>query len=46
VDICAQIDTVPYPLSTPQDLAGTVSQVEALDRRIVAREADVRDRPG
>ncbi len=46
VDICAQIDTVPYPLSTPEDLAGTVSQVEALDRRIVAREADVRDEAG
>ncbi|SDG04942.1 mycofactocin-coupled SDR family oxidoreductase [Pseudonocardia oroxyli] len=43
VDVCAQIDGVPYPMSTPEDLAETVKSVEALDRRIVAREADVRD---
>ncbi len=43
VDICAQIDTVPYPMSTPEDLAETVKEVEALDRRIVARQADTRD---
>ncbi|MGQ0576542.1 MAG: mycofactocin-coupled SDR family oxidoreductase [Pseudonocardia sp.] len=43
VDICRQIDTVPYPLSTPEDLAETVRQVEAHGRRIVAAEADVRD---
>jgi SDR family mycofactocin-dependent oxidoreductase len=43
VDICKQIDTVPYPLSTPEDLEQTVKEVEALGRRIVATEADVRD---
>jgi len=43
VDLVQQIDTVPYPMATPDDLAETVRQVEALDRRIVAREADVRD---
>jgi (+)-trans-carveol dehydrogenase len=43
VDLCRQIDSVPYPMSTPDDLAETVKQVEALDRRIVASEADVRD---
>jgi SDR family mycofactocin-dependent oxidoreductase len=43
VDICAQIDSVGYPLATPDDLAETVRQVEALDRRIVASQADVRD---
>jgi SDR family mycofactocin-dependent oxidoreductase len=43
VDICQQIDTVPYPMSTPDDLAETVKQVEALDRRIYAAQADVRD---
>ncbi len=32
-----------YPLATAQDLAETARQVEALDRRIVAQEADVRD---
>ena len=30
-------------MSTPQDLAQTVKEVEALDRRIVASQADVRD---
>ena len=43
VDICAQIATVPYPMSTPDDLEQTVKEVESLDRRIVAVEADVRD---
>jgi SDR family mycofactocin-dependent oxidoreductase len=46
VDICAQIDTVSYPMSTADDLAETVKEVEALDRRIVARQADVRDEAG
>ncbi len=43
-DICEQLDTVPYPMAAPDDLKETVRQVEDLDRRIVAREADVRDR--
>lgn len=43
VDICGQVDTVHYPMATPEDLAQTVKDVEALDRRIVAIEADVRD---
>jgi SDR family mycofactocin-dependent oxidoreductase len=43
VDICEQLDTVPYPMATPDDLDETVSQVEALDRRIVSAVADVRD---
>jgi SDR family mycofactocin-dependent oxidoreductase len=43
VDICRQIDSVAYPLATPADLARTVAEVEALGRRIVAAEADVRD---
>src|SRR5712675_416376 len=42
-DILKQIDSVGYPMSTPDDLAETVRQVEALDRRIVATQADVRD---
>jgi SDR family mycofactocin-dependent oxidoreductase len=44
VDICRQIASVSYPMSTSEDLAQTVKEVEALDRRIVATEADVRDR--
>jgi len=45
VDICADIDTVTpyYRLATAEELAETVRAVEALDRRIVARRADVRD---
>jgi NAD(P)-dependent dehydrogenase (short-subunit alcohol dehydrogenase family) len=43
VDITGQIGTVPYAMSTPDDLQETVRQIEALDRRIVAKQADVRD---
>jgi SDR family mycofactocin-dependent oxidoreductase len=44
VDICAPIASVSmYPPATEEDLAETVRQVEALDRRIVATKADVRD---
>ncbi len=43
VDLCEQVESVPYPMSTPEDLAQTVKEVEALDRRIVATQADVRD---
>ncbi|MGY1620753.1 mycofactocin-coupled SDR family oxidoreductase [Geodermatophilus sp. SYSU D00965] len=46
VDVCKQVETVPYPTATPDDLAETVRQVEALDRRIVATEVDVRDLAG
>lgn len=44
VDICAQIESNPYPLSTPEDLAETEREVKELGRRIVARQADVRER--
>jgi NAD(P)-dependent dehydrogenase (short-subunit alcohol dehydrogenase family) len=45
VDICAGIKSVTaYPPATPADLDETVAQVRALDRRIVARHADVRER--
>jgi (+)-trans-carveol dehydrogenase len=43
VDLVAQVDSVPYAMSTPGDLAETVKEIEALDRRVVATEADVRD---
>jgi SDR family mycofactocin-dependent oxidoreductase len=43
VDICAQAKSVPYPLATPEDLAQTVNEVQALGRRIIATQADVRD---
>ena len=45
VDLCAGIDTVvgKYPPATREDLDQTVAEVEKLDRRVVARVADVRD---
>ncbi|MGA5465163.1 mycofactocin-coupled SDR family oxidoreductase [Mycobacterium sp. NPDC050041] len=44
VDICDQIASVPYPLATADDLAATVKLVEDTGARIVASQADVRDR--
>jgi (+)-trans-carveol dehydrogenase/(-)-trans-carveol dehydrogenase len=46
VDICEDVTGIPYPGATEADLAETVKQVEALDRRIVAAKADVRDYAG
>jgi (+)-trans-carveol dehydrogenase len=43
VDISTHIEGVDYPMASADDLAETVRQVEALDRRIYAAEADVRD---
>lgn len=45
LDICKDLETTSYPGATPEDLAETVRLVEALDRRIVAVQADVRDFP-
>lgn len=42
-DVNLQLETVPYAMNAPGDLAETVRQVEALGRRCVAVEADVRD---
>ena len=45
IDLCDAVGSVSgfYDPATPEDLAETVRQVEALDRRIVATKADVRD---
>jgi (+)-trans-carveol dehydrogenase len=43
IDICDELPGVGYPPATLDDLAETVRQVEELDRRIVAAQADVRD---
>jgi (+)-trans-carveol dehydrogenase len=43
VDLCRQIDSVPYELSTADDLADTAAQIESAGRRVVTRVADVRD---
>ncbi len=41
-DLCDQVGTIDYPMSTPSDLEETVAAVEALDRRVVAQQVDVR----
>jgi len=46
VDLCAQVDTVAYPLATPEDLKETIRLVEATGRRMVASQVDVRDLAG
>jgi SDR family mycofactocin-dependent oxidoreductase len=43
LDICRDIETMDYPNASSEDLAETVRLVEALDRRILASETDVRD---
>jgi SDR family mycofactocin-dependent oxidoreductase len=46
VDLCGPVGSVSpeyYEAATAEDLAETVRLVEKLDRRIVARQADVRD---
>ena len=46
VDIAGPVESVTaYPGATEEDLAETVKEVEALDRRIVATKADVRNPP-
>src|SRR6186713_1493721 len=43
VDICQQLESVVYPMSTREDLDETVRLVKDLGRGIVAQEVDVRD---
>lgn len=43
IDICGQVGGLEYALSTPEDLAETARMVEALDRRIITFQADIRD---
>jgi len=45
VDILEDVPGIPYAGATEADLAETVKLVEALDRRIVASKADVRNYP-
>ncbi|CAJ61166.1 MULTISPECIES: mycofactocin-coupled SDR family oxidoreductase [Frankia] len=42
VDLCGRIGSVPYDMATADDLAETIKEIEALDRRVVGRQADVR----
>lgn len=43
-DLCGQLDSVAYPMATPEDLEETERLVEKTGRRIVAERGDVRDR--
>ena len=43
LDICRQIESVQYPLSTPEDLEETARQIKELGQSVVTREVDVRD---
>ena len=43
VDICTDLDTTGYAGATSEDLAITTKLVAELDRRIIARQVDVRD---
>ena len=43
IDVCANtVETIPYSLSTEDDLDATVKEIEAADRRAVKAVADVR----
>jgi SDR family mycofactocin-dependent oxidoreductase len=46
VDICTDLDTTGYAGATGEDLDMTTKLVEELDRRIIARQVDVRDSAG
>ncbi|WP_158726485.1 mycofactocin-coupled SDR family oxidoreductase [Tomitella fengzijianii] len=43
VDLCADVDTIPYPLATVDDLEQTRTLVEQAGARCLAVQADVRD---
>jgi SDR family mycofactocin-dependent oxidoreductase len=45
IDYCTSFDTISYPMASAEDLAQTAKEVEALDRRVLTVQADVRD-PG
>ena len=43
IDLCADVDSVPYPLADEADLEATAKLVREHGRRVVTRIADVRD---
>lgn len=46
LDLCRDIQTVPYPMAVAEDLEATAESVRSLGRRCVTAEVDVRDLPG
>lgn len=43
IDLCQDIDTIGYPMATPEDLDETALLIEKTSRRVVIAQADVRD---
>ncbi len=43
VDRCADIDGIPYPMATPEELEETAQQAAALGARVVTARTDVRE---
>lgn len=43
IDLCEQIESVPYPMAKPEDLEETVKEVQARGRNMIAAHADVRN---
>lgn len=43
VDLCENIDTIGYPMATPEDLEETAALIEKTGRRAVTAKADVRE---
>jgi len=46
IDLCMQVDTVPFAMATREDLEETKQLVEKLGRRMIASEVEVRDAAG
>ncbi len=43
LNLCAQVESVAYPMATPDDLAETSTLVRDLGRRVFSAESDVRE---
>nr|WP_090277107.1 mycofactocin-coupled SDR family oxidoreductase [Mycolicibacterium komanii]CRL71064.1 short-chain dehydrogenase/reductase SDR [Mycolicibacterium komanii] len=43
IDLCENIDTIGYPMATPEDLEETAAFIEKTGQRVVTAKADVRD---
>jgi SDR family mycofactocin-dependent oxidoreductase len=43
VDLCRDIDTIGYPMATPEDLDETARLIEKTSQRVVIAQADVRE---
>jgi SDR family mycofactocin-dependent oxidoreductase len=43
IDVCGEVENIPYPLATKAELDATAADVEAVDRRILAVQGDVRN---